>query len=381
MVGLVVLGVFLGQFVVNRIEMSRMAKAQVPREVAPRGPLTAEEQSTVGLFEQSSPSVVYVTTLQRMRDRFTRDVTDVPAGTGSGFLWDDLGHVVTNFHVIQQGLMSDATFTVTFSDQATYRAEVVGVAPNNDLAVLRIDAPKDRLRPLVVGTSSDLKVGQSVLAIGNPFGLDKTLTTGIVSALGRTIQSPSGLPIEDVIQTDAAINPGNSGGPLIDSAGRLIGVNTQIASPNAAAGVAGSVGIGFAIPVDTVNRIVPSMLRNYRPGRPGTPTQPVLGIGRLLDDRVNAEFSRRLGVMGLIVVAVDPNGGAAKAGIRGVDLQAENPTVGDIILEVGGRKVTSRSDLIVALSRFDPGQSVTVKVWNAGAEREVQVMLGSSSEK
>ena len=379
MIGLVVFGIFLGQFVVSRVELSRMAKAQVPREVQPRGPLTAEEQSTVALFETSSPSVVYVTTLQRMANRFTRDVTDVPAGTGSGFLWDDVGHVVTNFHVIGQGMMNEATFTVTFSDQTTYRAEVVGIAPNNDLAVLRIDAPKEKLRPLVVGTSADLKVGQSVLAIGNPFGLDKTLTTGIVSALGRTIQSPSGLPIEDVIQTDAAINPGNSGGPLIDSAGRLIGVNTQIASPNNSGGVAGSVGIGFAIPVDTVNRIVPSMLKNYRPGKPGTPTQPVLGIGRILEDRVNAEFSRRLGVAGLIVVTVDPNGGAAKAGIRGVDLAAENPSVGDVIVEIAGRKVASRSDLVVSLSRFDPGQSVPVKLWNGGAEREVQVTLGSSS--
>ena len=373
-IGLILVGIFVGQFVVGRFDAARMARAEESRDVSPRGPLTAAEQSTISIFETASPSVVYVTSKTIVQDRLTAEPTAVPNGTGSGFVWDDLGHIVTNFHVVASYLQGDAAFTVTFSDQTTFDAEVVGLAPNNDLAVLRIVAPKEKLKPLLIGTSADLKAGQSVLAIGNPFGLDKTLTSGIVSALGRTIMSPSRFPIEDVIQTDAAINPGNSGGPLLDSAGRLIGVNTQIASPSGS-----SAGIGFAIPVDTVNRIVPAMIKNFKPGRPGMPTRAVLGIAKLLDPQTNAIVMQRLKINGVVMLGVNGNGGAADAGLKAAKRNPDGSVdFGDILLEVGGRPITNPNDLAIALARHDPGQTVDVKVWNNGAERTVQVKLGSS---
>ena len=373
-IGLIVVGVFLGQFIVGRFDAARMARAEVARDVSPRGPLTDGEQSTIRLFETASPSVVYVTSKTIVQDRLSAEPTAVPNGAGSGFVWDDLGHIVTNFHVVAQYVQGDASFTVTFADQTTYDAEVVGLAPNNDLAVLHIDAPKDKLRALLLGTSADLKAGQSVLAIGNPFGLDKTLTSGIVSALGRTIMSPSRFPIEDVIQTDAAINPGNSGGPLLDSAGRLIGVNTQIASPSGS-----NAGIGFAIPVDTVNRIVPAMIRNYKPGRPGMPTRAVLGIAKLLDPQTNAIVMDRLKISGVVMLGLKGDAGAAAAGLRAAKRNADGTVdFGDVLLEVAGRKITNPSDLAITLARHDPGQTVDVKVWNNGVERTVPVKLSSS---
>jgi len=224
-----------------------------PRAVTPRGPLLAEEQSQIEVFRKTSPSVVHITTLETQRDFFSLNVQQVPRGTGTGFVWDERGHIVTNFHVIQNGNGA----RVTLADQSAYNAELVGAFPDRDLAVLRIQAPREKLPPIPVGTSRDLLVGQRVYAIGNPFGLDQTLTTGIVSALNREIESVNQRTIRGVIQTDAAINPGNSGGPLLDSAGRLIGVNTAIYSPSGA-----SAGIGFAIPVDEVNRIVPRLIRD-----------------------------------------------------------------------------------------------------------------------
>src|SRR6185437_6483123 len=199
-----------------------------PRTVAPRGDLGAEEKTNVQIFKQTSPSVVYINTTTEQVNWFSGDVTQVPLGTGSGFIWDKAGHIVTNFHVINNATAA----RVTLWDNKSYPATLVGRAPNHDLAVLKIDAPPERLRPVLVGASHDLQVGQEVFAIGDPFGLDQTLTTGIISALGRTMQSPSGATISNVIQTDAPINPGNSGGPLMDSAGRLIGVNTAIISPS-----------------------------------------------------------------------------------------------------------------------------------------------------
>ncbi|MBM4297498.1 MAG: trypsin-like serine protease, partial [Deltaproteobacteria bacterium] len=214
-----------------------------PRAVAPRGELRGDEKSTIALFKQASPAVVNITAIGVERDMFTLNLYQIPQGTGSGFVWDTTGNIITNFHVIQN---ADAA-QVTLADQSNWKARVVGVAPDKDLAVLKIDAPANKLQPIPIGTSKDLQVGQSVFAIGNPFGLDQTLTTGIISALNREIESVTRRPIQGVIQSDAAINPGNSGGPLLDSAGRLIGVNTAIYSPSGA-----SAGIGFAIPVDTV---------------------------------------------------------------------------------------------------------------------------------
>ena len=196
------------------------------------------------------------------------DVTEIPQGTGSGFVWDQDGHIVTNFHVVQEGDRAN----VTLNDGSTYPATIVGTTPDKDIAVLKIDAPPQKLLPLPIGQSSNLKVGQKVLAIGNPFGLDQTLTTGVISGLGREIKSVSGRPIHDVIQTDASINPGNSGGPLLDSSGRLIGINTAIYSPSGA-----NAGIGFAVPVDTVNQIVPQLMKFGKITRPG------LGISILAD--------------------------------------------------------------------------------------------------
>ena len=231
-----------------------------PRAITPRGELAAEEKTSTAIFRQASPSVVYITTLATEHNPFRFNSQQIPQGTGSGFIWDRRGHIVTNFHVIQGAEAAQ----VTLADHSTWKARLVGAYPDRDLAVLVIDAPSDRLCPIPVGTSDNLEVGQKVFAIGNPFGLDQTLTTGIVSALGRQIESVTRHPIEHVIQTDAAINPGNSGGPLLDSAGRLIGVNTAIYSPSGA-----SAGIGFAIPVDQVNQIVPQLVRNGSRDSPG----------------------------------------------------------------------------------------------------------------
>ena len=227
LLGLLILGVgFAAGATFTSLQQPARAddRAGSPRAVTPCGPLNAEETSVTDLFERSAPSVVYITSLRVRTDFFRLNVFEIPRGAGSGFIWDRDGHVVTNFHVIQEAQRA----RVTLSDQSSWPAELVGAAPDKDLAVLRIEAPAEILQPIALGSSSELKVGQQVLAIGNPFGLDQTLTTGVISALGREIESVSRIPIRDVIQTDAAINPGNSGGPLLDSAGRLIGVNTAI---------------------------------------------------------------------------------------------------------------------------------------------------------
>ena len=230
------------------------------RTVSARGDLAADEKATIELYERLRPSVVNVTSMANHRDPFSLNVEQVPEGTGSGFIWDEVGHVVTNYHVIRD---SDAA-VVTLADQSTWKATTVGVFPDKDIAVLHIDAPRNKLPPIPVGRSDDLLVGQKTFAIGNPFGLDQTLTTGIISAVGREIESVTKRPIKNVIQTDAAINPGNSGGPLLDSAGRLIGVNTAIISPSGT-----SAGIGFAIPVDEVKRVVPQLIKDGKISRAG----------------------------------------------------------------------------------------------------------------
>ncbi|MEP0346693.1 S1C family serine protease, partial [Rhodopirellula bahusiensis] len=224
------------------------ASQEVPVHAPTAGNLADTETRTIELFRVTSPSVVHITTSKVARDYFSMNVQEIPQGSGTGFVWDKAGHIVTNNHVIQNADVA----MVAFDDQTSYPAKLVGVAPDKDLAVLLIDAPAERLRPIPRGVSADLEVGRTALAIGNPFGLDQTLTTGVISALGREIKSDSGVPIKDVIQTDAAINPGNSGGPLLDRSGQLIGVNTAIYSPSGA-----YAGIGFAIPVDTVRWVVP----------------------------------------------------------------------------------------------------------------------------
>jgi S1-C subfamily serine protease len=303
----------------------------VPRAIPPRGDPAADEQATIALFRNTSPSVAYITTLALRRDVFSLNLFEIPQGTGSGFVWDQEGHILTNFHVIQGA----SGAKVTLADGSPWDARLVGVAPDQDLALLMINAPASRLQPIPIGTSADLQMGQKVFAIGNPFGLDQTLTTGIVSALDRELPTESGRTIAGVIQTDAAINPGNSGGPLLDSAGRLIGVNTAIYSP-----VGVSAGIGFVVPVDTVNRVVPQLLRHGRVVRPG------LGV-RIADDRT----THRLGVTTSVLSIDVPQGSAAAAaGLRGTRRDDQGRLVlGDIIIEVADTPVTSRDELAKAL--------------------------------
>ena len=326
------------------------------RTVTARGELFSDERSTINLFRQASPSVVNITTIGVERDLFTLNLYQIPQGTGSGFVWDINGDIITNFHVIQNADSAQ----VTLADQSNWKARVVGVAPDKDLAVLRIDAPASRLRPIPIGTSKDLQVGQSVYAIGNPFGLDQTLTTGVISALNREIESVTRRPIQGVIQSDAAINPGNSGGPLLDSAGRLIGVNTAIYSPSGA-----SVGIGFAIPVDTVNRIVPELIRSGKIIRPG------LGI-QIADDQI----AQRLGVTGILVVDVARGSAAAKAGIQPTRRDAEGRLrLGDIITALDGKKVESPNDLYLLLEKYKIGDAVNISILRSGKTVETKVAL------
>jgi S1-C subfamily serine protease len=331
-----------------------------PQPVTARGDLAADEKATIELFRRVSPSVVFITTLSREARGFF-EIQEVPQGAGSGFLWDANGHVVTNFHVIQGA----SAARVALHDRSEWPAALVGVAPDHDLAVLRIRAPAEKIVPILVGTSRDLQVGQKVFAIGNPFGLDFTLTTGIVSALGRSIPSLTGRRIDDVVQTDAAINPGNSGGPLLDSAGRLIGVNTQIASPSGA-----SAGVGFAVPVDTVNRVVPQLIEH------GRVVRPQLGIAA-----ANEWALRRAGIEGVLVMSVAPGSPAQRAGVRGT-YRAEDGTLalGDVVQGIDGARVASIDDLYAALERHRPGDVVKVRLLREGRTVEVEVKLEAPRE-
>jgi S1-C subfamily serine protease len=330
-----------------------------PRTVTPRGALAADELANIELFKRSSPSVVHITSLSAQRDMFSMNVQQVPRGTGTGFVWDQNGHVVTNFHVIQGANGAK----VTLADQTTYDASLVGAFPERDLAVLRIEAPKDKLPPLAVGTSRDLIVGQRVYAIGNPFGLDQTLTSGIVSALNREIESFNDRTIRGVIQTDAAINPGNSGGPLLDSAGRLIGVNTQIASPSGA-----SAGIGFAIPVDEVNRIVPRLIRD------GKFVRPAIGISAGPPGLSQALKLPR----GVALVGVGRGTPAEKAGLQPFRRGSRGEVVaGDVITAIDDQSVADLDDVLSQLERHQPGDTVTLTLWRSGQTRRQALALGN----
>jgi S1-C subfamily serine protease len=359
----VVAGVLVSVSLIRALGPSPAAeRAAAERAVSSRGALQDDEQATIAVFRTTSPSVAFITTASRRVDFWTRNVFEVPRGTGSGFVWDERGHIVTNFHVVQSASSADVTL-----GEDSYDATLVGEAPDHDLAVLRISAPRDKLVPLKIGTSRDLQVGQTVYAIGNPFGLDYTLTTGIVSALGRRIQSVTQRPIDGVIQTDAAINPGNSGGPLLDSSGRLIGVTTAIYSPSGA-----SAGIGFAVPVDRVNRIVPQLISYGRASR------AVLGVG--LDDRLSALVTRRLGVEGVLLVEVYEGTGAAAAGLRETRLSRGSVDPGDIVQEVDGRKVRTQDDLLAPLGDHRPGDTVTLTILRDGKTLKVPVKLSAAED-
>ena len=318
--------------------------------------LIPDELATIRLFEEATPSVCFITTSNVRLDFWTRDATEIPRGTGSGFVWDKNGHIVTNYHVIQGADRA----TVTLADRTTWEAKLVGSAPEKDLAVLKIEAPAKELRPIPVGTSENLLVGQFVYAIGNPFGLDQTLTTGVVSALGREIESVAGIPIRDVIQTDAAINPGNSGGPLLDSSGELIGVNTAIYSPSGA-----SAGIGFSIPVDVVSWVVPELIQY------GKLKRPSLGV-----ELARMQISERLGLEGALVLDVVSGGAADKAGIRPTFRDRRGAIqLGDVIVGINQEAIASNNDLILALEKYEPGDQVTIKIVRDKEELELLLVL------
>jgi S1-C subfamily serine protease len=312
--------------------------------VAPLGPNARieDERNTIAVFKEASPSTVFVTQTRTVTD-FLGSEQEVPAGSGSGFVWDDQGHVVTNFHVVQGA----ESLVVTFQDQQRFDAKVVGVEPKKDIAVLKVNAPANLLKPVKVSAHSDLEVGQKTIAIGNPFGLDHTLTTGIVSALGRQVQGIGGVTIRDMIQTDAAINPGNSGGPLLDSQGQLIGMNTMIFSKSGS-----SAGIGFAVPVRTIARVVPQIVKS------GKAEQLGLGIG--IDPAQRLE--RRFGIHGVVVVNVAAGSSAEKAGFKGLTRTARGVTLGDVIVSVAGQKVEDFDDLYNALDSKKAGDKVEVGI-------------------
>ena len=328
-----------------------------PRIVTPSpAELGADERATMAVFEQATKSVVFIANTAIRRDPWSFDLFEAPQGSGTGFVWNKQGHIVTNFHVVYGA----NSIRVTLADRSEHKAVVIGADPDHDLAVLQVQVPDEALSPVVVGISNDLHVGQKVLAIGNPFGLDHTLTTGVVSALGRTIKSLSNRTIEGVIQTDAAINPGNSGGPLLDSAGRLIGVNTQIVSPSGA-----FAGIGFAVPVDTVNRIVPELIKHGKLIRPG------LGVSLVPD-----AMAKRWGIKGLIVGKVTPGSGAEQAGLKGARETATGRVeLGDIITAVDGKPVGTLDDLMAVMERHKVNDHVTVEIVRGTRQERVSVTL------
>ena len=338
---------------------SQPAESKHPQAGGEETPLPSgllqEERNTIEVFRRVSRSVVNVTSKGMSRNFFTLDVTEIPVGSGSGFVWDRDGHVVTNFHVVAEG----TSWSVTLADGSVYDAQLVGREPNKDVAVLRIDAPAGALTPIQPGSSSDLVVGQKVLAIGNPFGLDQTLTTGIISALGREMKSVTGTTIHDVIQTDASINPGNSGGPLLDSSGRLIGVNTAIYSQ-----VGQSAGIGFAVPVNTVMQIVPQLIQFGGVKRAG------FGVVLLPENR-----ARQWRVRGVGLWEVRPGSAADRAGMKSAWQDNGGRIHFDIITAIDGETVEDYGDMGDVLEGHEPGDRVKVRYVRDGREHETEVVL------
>ncbi len=330
-------------------------QSAAPRAITARGNLASDEQNGIELFASISPSVVYITSVEVHRNFFSMNAYEIPKGTGSGFVWDTAGRIVTNYHVIEDA----SRIHVTLEDNTTWKAVLIGAAPEQDLAVLQISAPAQQLHPIPIGESHNLLVGQRVYAIGNPFGLDHTLTSGIVSALGREINSVAGTPIRGVIQTDAAINPGNSGGPLLDSAGRLIGVNTAIYSP---AGV--SAGIGFAVPVDQINDVVPHLIKY------GKVLKPSMGI-----TIATPQLARRFHIDGVLIIKVTPGSSAEKAGIIGTKQRRGQVILGDIIIGINGEDIHNRRDLVKILNTFKIGDVITLKIIRNKEKFQVDVVL------
>ncbi len=333
-------------------------KNAVPRLVAARGDLAAEEKNAIEVYKTISPSVVFVTSTQIHQEKslFRFSAMEIEKDAGSGFVWDPNGYIVTNYHVVE----NSRDVIVTLTDQSTWKAVRVGTDPDKDIAVLKIEAPRELMPPIAIGTSSDLQVGQKVFAIGNPFGYDQTLTSGIISGLGREITGAANRPIKSVIQTDAPINPGNSGGPLLDSAGRVIGMTTAILSPTGA-----YAGIGFAVPIDSINRIVPEIIRGEQIPR------PQLGITTAEDHIV-----RRLGLEGVLILTISPNTTAEKAGLRETR-RGENGklVLGDLIVAIDGKPVHTTDDLFSVIDDHKVGDIVKITILREGRKMEVNVKL------
>ena len=331
---------------------------------APAGivPLSAEapledERNTISVFRAAAKSTVFVTEKQVVVDYFRGQALEVPAGSGTGFVWDKEGHVVTNYHVVKDA----RSLSVTLQDHRSFEARVVGVEPRKDIAVLHIEAPQDALSPIQVPDKNRrLEVGQKAIAIGNPFGLDQTLTTGVVSALGREVQGIGGVSIRDMVQTDAAINPGNSGGPLLDSSGRLIGMNTMIYSRSGS-----SAGIGFAVPASTIVRIVPQLIR--------TGHAEQIGLGIQIDPAQRLE--RRADIEGVVVLSVMPGSPAEKAGLQGIEQSFSGIRLGDVIVAIDSDRIQNYDDLYNTLDKHHAGDKVDLTVTRAGRSRKVSLAL------
>jgi S1-C subfamily serine protease len=339
------------------IPATALAPVPVPVPVLGPGARIEDEQNTISVFQTTAQSAVFVTERRLVVDYYGGRTEEVPAGSGTGFVWDTDGHVVTNYHVVKDA----RSLVVTLGDHRSFEAKIVGVEPRKDIAVLKIDAPKDALHPIVVPDKSHRpEVGQKAIAIGNPFGLDHTLTTGVVSALGREVQGIGGVSIRDMVQTDAAINPGNSGGPLIDSAGRLIGMNTMIFSRSGS-----SAGIGFAVPVTSIARVVPQIIR--------TGHAEQIGLGIQIDPAQRLEERARIhGVVVLRVVAGSP---AEKAGLRGIQQDFSGITLGDVVVGIGDERIENYDDLYNTLDKHHAGERIEITVLRDRKPRKVTLDL------
>ena len=329
-------------------EHNLLAAETLPNDISRRADLTPEEKGTIAIFRHNNPAVVYISTVKKVVNIWTRDISEIPSGTGSGFLWDKHGHVITNYHVVEE----NKTARVRLNDKKSYTARVIGKSKRHDIAVLKLDGVKNLPRPIQPGSSKSLIVGQKVYAIGNPFGLDHTLTTGIISALGRSIKN-STLDMDDLIQTDAAINPGNSGGPLLDSAGRLIGMNVAIYSPSGA-----SAGIGFAIPVDNVNRVVPNLIKH------GRYVRPYVGISA--NDTANSLLIKELGITGLLVLEVAKDSPADKAGLIDSKLVNGDLILGDVIQAIDGEPIEDVNDFLNIIEKHQLNDTVMLELLRKG---------------
>jgi S1-C subfamily serine protease len=372
----ITLGVIIGFLVGIIISLTNVTTSSQETQVTPAPTLApppadvlalldAEESATAMIYDQAGPSEVHITSLSQVYDFFRGAVPQ--EGTGSGFVFDTQGHIVTNNHVIQNATQ----ITVVLADGTSLTADVVGADSYYDLAVIHVDPAKINAAPLPLATGEVVRVGQKVLAIGNPFGLDRTLTTGIISALGRTIESQSGSAIGNAIQTDAAINPGNSGGPLLNTRGQVIGVNTAIQSPSG-----GSVGIGFAVPIATVSRVVPELISQ------GHFPHPSIGV-TVSELGYEIRPSSNGPQHGLLIVDMDASGPAAKAGLQAAQQRQQGfSTVfvgGDIITAINGQAMATRDEFTLFMeNQTAPGDTITVTYNRDGKSQDGQVVVGQS---